>query len=97
MRAFFMASGPLFKRNFTARLFGNVDLYPLIGRVMDLKRPDGDAVRPNGTVAAVEQLLAKPTVRSAAGPGAKASSRPLVVHVLLAAAASLHAAASGHL
>lgn len=54
MRATFMASGPLFKKNTTVPPFDNVDLYPLIVRMMGLTEPK---VRPNGTMAVVEQLL----------------------------------------
>jgi len=56
MHAIFMASGPAFKKNFTARPFDNVDLYPLIGHVIGLNE-QANKVRPNGTMAGVEQLL----------------------------------------
>lgn len=56
MRAIFMASGPVFKKKFIARPFDNIDLYPLISQVMNLKQL-ASSVRPNGTMAGVEQLL----------------------------------------
>lgn len=56
MRAIFMASGPVFKKNFTAQPFDNIDLYPLISSVMGLKELASN-IKPNGTMAGVEQLL----------------------------------------
>jgi len=54
MRAIFMASGPAFKKNFSAVQFDNVDLYPLISRIAGLTEPKR---RIDGTMKGVEQLL----------------------------------------
>lgn len=86
MRAMFMASGPVFKKNFTALPFDNVDLYPLISRVMSLRELSGN-VRPNGTMAGVEQLLAKSDAAASSSP----PPPPLVGGILSAAVALLHA------
>lgn len=56
MRALFIASGPIFKKNFTAQPFENVDLYPLINQILDLKEPK-NGMKPNGTMTSVKQLL----------------------------------------
>lgn len=56
MRAMFMASGPAFKKNFFALPFDNIDVYPLVSRVLNLRDPPAN-VRPNGTMVGVQQLL----------------------------------------
>lgn len=56
MHAIFMASGPLFKKNFTAKPFDNIDLNPLFRHILNVKRIPG-TIEPNGTIAGVEQLL----------------------------------------
>ncbi|XP_025204851.1 ectonucleotide pyrophosphatase/phosphodiesterase family member 5-like [Melanaphis sacchari] len=65
MRALFIGSGPMFKRNFTALPFDNVDLYPLISHLLALKQPTNDTPHVNGTIAGVEQLLVSPKSSSA--------------------------------
>lgn len=72
MRAIFMASGPAFKKNYTAVQFDNVDLYPLISRIAGLKEPSR---RTDGTMKAVEQLLSV---------GAAPTSTPPVLGILSA-------------
>lgn len=69
MRPIFMASGPVFKKNFTAQPFDNIDLYPLISQVMNLKQLTNN-VRINGTMAGVEQLLllSKTITNTGVGP-----------------------------
>ncbi|XP_060868387.1 ectonucleotide pyrophosphatase/phosphodiesterase family member 5-like [Metopolophium dirhodum] len=57
MHALFMVSGPMFKRNFTAQPFDNVDLYPLISHLLALDEAANYARPVNGTIAGVEQLL----------------------------------------
>ncbi|XP_025204876.1 ectonucleotide pyrophosphatase/phosphodiesterase family member 5-like [Melanaphis sacchari] len=54
MQAIFMASGPAFKKNFSALPFDNVNLYSLICRIANLNEPKR---RPDGTIKDVEQLL----------------------------------------
>ncbi|XP_008182049.1 ectonucleotide pyrophosphatase/phosphodiesterase family member 5 isoform X2 [Acyrthosiphon pisum] len=54
MRAIFMASGPAFKKNYSAVQFDNVDLYPLISRIAGLTEPSRQI---DGTIKGVEQLL----------------------------------------
>lgn len=62
MRAIFMASGPAFKKNYSAVQFNNVDLYPLIARIAGLTEPS----RPtDGTIKGVEQLLSPQPVGAA--------------------------------
>ncbi|CAI6352086.1 unnamed protein product [Macrosiphum euphorbiae] len=72
MRAIFMASGPAFKKNYTAVQFDNVDLYPLISRIAGLKEPNRQI---DGTMKAVEQLLSV---------GAAPTSTPPVLGILSA-------------
>lgn len=60
MRALFMVSGPMFKKNFTAQPFDNVDLYPLISHLLALDETANYARPVNGTIAGVEQLLLLP-------------------------------------
>ncbi|XP_022180021.1 ectonucleotide pyrophosphatase/phosphodiesterase family member 5-like isoform X2 [Myzus persicae] len=62
MRALFMASGPAFKKNYTAVQFDNVDLYPLISRIAGLTEPSR---RIDGTMKGVEQLLSPQPVGAA--------------------------------
>ncbi|KAL5243488.1 hypothetical protein ACI65C_010898 [Semiaphis heraclei] len=62
MRAIFMASGPAFKKNYSAVQFNNVDIYPLISRIAGLTEPS----RPiDGTIKGVEQLLSPQPVGAA--------------------------------
>jgi len=65
MRALFMVSGPMFKKNFTAQPFDNVDLYPLISHLLALDEAANYARPVNGTIAGVEQLLLMPKSSSA--------------------------------
>lgn len=58
MRALFMASGPAFKKNYTALPFDNIDLYPLISKILNLKQTN-NGLKPNGTIAGVQKLLSK--------------------------------------
>ncbi|KAL4121158.1 hypothetical protein QTP88_013723 [Uroleucon formosanum] len=57
MRALFMVSGPMFKKNFTAQPFDNVDLYPLISHLLALDETANYSRPVNGSIAGVEQLL----------------------------------------
>jgi len=72
MRAIFMASGPAFKKNYSAVQFDNVDLYPLICRIAGLTEPSR---RIDGTMKGVEQLLSV---------GAAPTSTPPVLGILSA-------------
>lgn len=74
MHALFMAAGPAFKRNFVALPFDNIDVYPLVGRVLGLRDPPAN-VRPNGTVAGVQQLLSTADKSAAGRPTPGASGR----------------------
>jgi hypothetical protein len=53
MHPFFIAHGPLFKRKFIGDPFDNVDLFPLVCKMMRIKVPPN-----NGTYANVKSLLA---------------------------------------
>lgn len=72
MRAIFMASGPAFKKNYSAMQFDNVDIYPLISRIAGLTEPSR---RIDGTMKGVEQLLSV---------GAAPTSTPPVLGILSA-------------
>ncbi|XP_050424005.1 ectonucleotide pyrophosphatase/phosphodiesterase family member 5-like isoform X1 [Adelges cooleyi] len=56
MHAFFMAQGPAFKKNFTATPFDNVDLFPLVAHILNIKQLSNH-VPTNGTITNVQQLL----------------------------------------
>ncbi|XP_060854448.1 ectonucleotide pyrophosphatase/phosphodiesterase family member 5-like isoform X1 [Rhopalosiphum padi] len=71
MRAIFMASGPAFKKNYTAQPFNNVDLYSLICRIASLNEPHR---RPDGTIKGVEQLLSN----KSGGTAAATSTAPVI-------------------
>lgn len=71
MRAIFMASGPAFKKNYTAQPFNNVDLYSLICRIESLNEPHR---RPDGTIKGVEQLLSN----KSGGTAAATSTAPVI-------------------
>lgn len=81
MRTIFMASGPAFKKSYTAVQFDNVNLYPLICRIQGLTEP---IRRIDGTMHGVEQLL---SVSNAP------TSTPSVLGILSASALLLHAIA----
>lgn len=82
MRALFIASGPAFKRNYTAVPFENVDLYPLLSHVVGLAEPGTAAARPtNGSMAAVRQLFRVPS--AAAPPPSGHRSQGILAAVLL--------------
>lgn len=76
MHALFMVSGPMFKKNFTAQPFDNVDLYPLISHLLALDETANYSRPVNGTIAGVEQLLLSPKSSSAN------TSSSLSLHVL---------------
>jgi len=42
MHAIFYAAGPAFKNDYIQQTFNNVDIYPLVGEILDLKMPDSD-------------------------------------------------------
>lgn len=42
MHAIFYAAGPAFKKDFIQPTFNNVDIYPLVGEILNLKMPDSD-------------------------------------------------------
>lgn len=42
MHAIFYAAGPVFKEKFVQPTFNNVDIYPLVGEILNLKMPDSD-------------------------------------------------------
>jgi len=71
MRAIFIASGPAFKKNYTAQPFNNVDLYSLICRIASLNEPNR---RPDGTIKGVEQLLSN----KSGGTAAATSTAPVI-------------------
>jgi len=56
MNGIFIASGPMFKENFIAEPFDNVDLYPLVSCILQL---DETNYKVNGTITNVQQLLDK--------------------------------------
>lgn len=47
MRAFFMATGPLFKKNHMIEPFENINIYPLAAHVLGLTLPE---LKPNGSL-----------------------------------------------
>lgn len=65
MRTIFMASGPAFKKSYSAMQFDNVDLYPLICRIEGLTEPSR---RIDGTMQGVEQLLSVGNAPTFMGP-----------------------------
>ena len=42
MHAIFYAAGPAFKNNFIQPTFNNVDIYPLVGEILNLEMPESD-------------------------------------------------------
>lgn len=42
MHAIFYAAGPAFKKDFVQPTFNNVDIYPLVGEILNLKMPNSD-------------------------------------------------------
>ncbi len=42
MHAIFYASGPAFKTNHIQPTFNNIDIYPLVGEVLNINMPDSD-------------------------------------------------------
>lgn len=54
MHAIFYAAGPAFKKGFTAKTFPNVDVYPLMAKVLGLKPADND-----GNLNDVKDMLKK--------------------------------------
>ncbi|KAG8251908.1 hypothetical protein J6590_069571 [Homalodisca vitripennis] len=51
MRAFFMATGPMFKRNFKIDPFENINIYPLAAHMLGLPLP---LIAPNGTLSTLQ-------------------------------------------
>lgn len=54
MRPFFIARGPVFKKNYTASPFQNVDIYPLLCQILDAK-----PYKNNGSLSRIEHILLK--------------------------------------
>jgi len=79
MHALFMVSGPMFKRNFTAQPFDNVDLYALISHLLALDEAANYPV--NGTIDGVEQLLLSP---KSSNSGTSSSPSPHVLAGIIA-------------
>lgn len=52
MHPFFMARGPAFRSGYQGDVFDNVDVYPLVGKIIGLRCPPN-----NGSFAIVSQLL----------------------------------------
>jgi len=42
MHAIFYASGPAFKDNYLHPQFNNIDIYPLMGNILDIELPAND-------------------------------------------------------
>ena len=55
MRALFVAHGPAFKRGITVPEFDNVDVYPLLARILGIRPAAND-----GDLAPVAAMLAAP-------------------------------------
>lgn len=94
MRALFMVSGPMFKKNFTAQPFDNVDLYPLISHLLALDETANYSRPVNGTIAGVEQLLLSPKssiVDTSSSSSSSTSSPSPHVLVSIIAATYIHA------
>lgn len=82
MGTIFIASGPAFKKNYTATPFENVDLYPIVSHVVGLAEPGTTATRPiNGSMAAVRQLFRVPS--AAAPPPSGHRSQGILAAVFL--------------
>ncbi|XP_046665923.1 ectonucleotide pyrophosphatase/phosphodiesterase family member 5-like isoform X1 [Homalodisca vitripennis] len=58
MRAFFMATGPMFKRNFKIDPFENINIYPLAAHMLGLPLP---LIAPNGTLSTLQDILVTKT------------------------------------
>ncbi|XP_050537073.1 ectonucleotide pyrophosphatase/phosphodiesterase family member 5-like isoform X2 [Daktulosphaira vitifoliae] len=58
MFATFMARGPAFKSNYSIEPFENINIFPLVSYILNIKQT-GDHVRTNGSLNNVENLLAK--------------------------------------
>lgn len=54
MRAFFLAFGPLMKRNYTVKPFVNIDLYNLFAHALNLDLP---SISPNGSFQTVQDVF----------------------------------------
>jgi len=80
MHALFMVSGPMFKKNFTAQPFDNVDLYPLISHLLALDEAANYARPVNGTIAVVEQLLSPKS--SSAGTSSSSPSPHVLAGII---------------
>ncbi len=47
MHAIFFAAGPAFKENYMHPTFNNIDIYPLVGEVLNIKMPKSDGNKEN--------------------------------------------------
>ena len=56
MHPLFVAQGPLIKQNYTIKPFANIDLYPLISYILNL-RPPPPHVTPNGTLEHIRKIV----------------------------------------
>uniref|UniRef100_A0A1B6EP01 Extracellular Endonuclease subunit A domain-containing protein n=1 Tax=Cuerna arida TaxID=1464854 RepID=A0A1B6EP01_9HEMI len=58
MRAFFMATGPMFKRNLQIDPFENINIFPLAAYMLGLSLPE---ILPNGTLSKLQGILVTET------------------------------------
>ncbi|XP_054264239.1 ectonucleotide pyrophosphatase/phosphodiesterase family member 5-like isoform X1 [Macrosteles quadrilineatus] len=54
MRAFFMAVGPEFKKNFSVQPFENINIYPLAAHILGIPLP---TLKPNGSISFLKDVL----------------------------------------
>lgn len=54
MHPYFIAHGPLFKKNYPAGVLRTVDMYPMYAYILNLKLP---RFKPNGKFSGVEDIF----------------------------------------